>query len=189
MCYEFFFINIFVSKYFCPKFYSQNICLKFFFQIFCPTFFSQNICVQFFFKIFVQIFFSKYLSKILFSKSLSKNSLQFFFPKCFFPKCFFPKLFFHSFVFKFFFSRRPRFSKLLYRIIIYNSILRQLIKNCQFHTCYCTHTNAPYSTKIGRKVTYATGKESRFHLVWFCCTSEERLPSMKIAYFPPCSII
>ena len=59
------------------------------------------------------------------------------------------------------------FLQFSFRIIIFELIVRQLIKNDQFRTRHCTHTNATISTEIGkRKISYAAREESWFYLGW-----------------------
>ena len=50
---------------------------------------------------------------------------------------------------------------------MFNVIVRQLIKNIQFHTRHCTLPNASFSTEMGKEVSYAVREESRFHLVYY----------------------
>ena len=56
-----------------------------------------------------------------------------------------------------------------------------MIQNNHFCLRHCKHVNAAFSTEIGTKVSYTEWKQSRFHLVSFCCTREARLRSMSIA--------
>ena len=92
------------------------------------TFFS-----NFFFKIFFQNSFSK----------LKKKNFQNFFRIFFFQNFFIEiekKKFFQNFYFT------------IIAHLIFNLIVRQLIKTNQFRTRHCTHTNTTFSNEIRRKV-------------------------------------
>ena len=108
---------------------------------------------------------------MFFSKLFFRNSFSNIFSKMLFFKIFVPNFLFPKFFCNFFFHEDPvLYLQLVYRTIIFNVIVCQLIKHSQYRTRHCTHTNAALSTEIGRKVSYAS--------------REERLIT-----FLPCSII
>ena len=49
--------------------------------------------------------------------------------------------------------------------IIWNVIVRELIKNSQFRMHNWTQTNASFLNEIKKKVSYAAREESQFHFV------------------------